>query len=384
MKSRCLAACLSLVVGAGIALSGCAADVDPNTFRIGFIVPETGIGSADGRSALAGAQLAVDQANQDGGVDGKKVVLVSYDDASDPKQGAVIGTKLITQDQVQAAVSGSYSPQTLAAAAIFQRNQVPLMSAYAVNPGIPATGDYVFQQDFNGEVQGRAGAVQLAADGAERPAVIAINNDFGNALVAGFTDQAEASGMEVVSLDQNEFGETNFDTIIRRAVDADADAIYLVQYVAEGKQFFRSWEKAGLDLPVLSTEGIDSASFLDSIGDQADGVKITTNLNRDAEAPQTRAFLEDYAAEHDYSADMVAASSYDAVNLIIDAAESNGTDSEEIRDGLVATKDHRGATGTVAAFTDGRQVVKPVQVQQFVDGSLTSVGQIDDPEIITP
>lgn len=355
-----------------------------DTLKIGFFAPESGFGSADGRSALAGARLAVAQANADGGIDGKKVELVTYDDASDPKQGAVIATKLVSQDRVVAAVSGSYSPQTLAGATIFQRNKIPLVSAYAVNPGIPETGDFIFQQDFDGEVQGRAGAVQFAEDGVTKPAIIAVDNDFGNALVQGFSDQAEESGLDVVSVDKNEFGEKDFGTIIRRAVDAGADGIYLVQYVAEGTQFFRALRKSGVDLPVLSTEGIDSAGFLESIGDLADGAKITTNLNRDAEAPATKSFLEDFAEANDFPADMVAASSYDAVTLILDAADSSGTSAGDIHKGLLATSDHDGATGTLEKFTDGRQVIKPVQVLQFQGATLVSVGEITDASVITP
>lgn len=377
-----MAGTLVALLAATTACSGGESGGD--TLKIGFFAPSSGFGSSDGRSALAGAKLAVAQANADGGIDGRKVELITYDDASDPKQGAVIATKLVSQDRVVAAVSGSYSPQTLAAATIFQRNEVPLVSAYAVNPGIPETGDFVFQQDFDGEVQGRAGAVQLAQDGVRKPAIIAIDNDFGNALVDGFSDQAEESGLDVVSVDKNEFGEKDFDSIVRRAVDAGADAIYLVQYVAEGTQFFRALRKSGVDLPVLSTEGIDSAGFLESIGDLADGTKITTNLNRDADAAATTTFLADFAEANDFPADMVAASSYDAVKLILDAAEASGTSADDIRKGLVGTSDHAGATGTLAKFTDGRQVVKPVQVLRFEGASLVSVGEITDPAVITP
>jgi branched-chain amino acid transport system substrate-binding protein len=383
MRIRSLMA--GTLVGLLAATTACSGgESGSDTVKIGFFAPETGFGSADGRSALAGAKLAVAQVNADGGIGGRKVELVTYDDASDPKQGAVIATKLVSQDRVVAAVSGSYSPQTLAAATIFQRNKIPLVSAYAVNPGIPETGDFVFQQDFDGEVQGRAGAVQFAEDGVTRPAIIAIDNDFGNALVEGFSDQAKDSGLDVVSTDKNEFGEKDFGTIIRRAVDAGADGIYLVQYVAEGTQFFRALRKSGVDLPVLSTEGIDSAGFLESIGDLADGAKITTNLNRDAEETATTSFLEDFAEVNDFPADMVAASSYDAVKLILDAADAAGTGAGDIQKGLLDTSDHAGATGTLAKFTAGRQVVKPVQVLQFQGATLVSVGEITDTAVITP
>ena len=74
----------------------------------GFNVPLTGFAAADGKSALTGAELAVDQANADGGVDGQ-VELVVYDDQASPKEAAPIANKLASQDKVNIAISGSYS-----------------------------------------------------------------------------------------------------------------------------------------------------------------------------------------------------------------------------------------------------------------------------------
>ena len=353
--------------------------------KIGFFSPQTGPSAPDGQSALAGAQLAVKQVNDAGGVGGRKINLVTYDDASDPKQGASIATKLITQDQVVAAVSGSYSPQTLAAAAIFQRNKVPMISAYAVNPGIPATGDFVFQGDFNGVVQGRAGAQALHdKKGASKPAIISIDNDFGNSIVKGFTEQAKKLGMTIVSQDKNQFGEKNFEPIISRALAAGADSIYLVEYVGEGKQFLQSWQKAGSKLPIMSTEGIDSAGFIDSIGDLANGMMWTTNLNRDSKDEATKQFLDEFKKANSFSADMVAASSHDAVSLLVEGIKKGAPDAGGIQQGLMKVKDFTGATGTMSGFSADRLVVKPVQLQEFKNGQIVSTGQIDGPAILTP
>lgn len=356
---------------------------DGPPIKIGFFSPQTGFGAPDGRSALAGAQLAISQVNAAGGIDGHKLELVPYDDGSDPKQGATIATKLTSQDGVVAAVSGSYSPQTLAAATIFQRAKTVLVSAYAVNPGIPKTGSYIFLQDANGTVQGRAGAKFLADKGIKKPAVISIDNDFGNALVEGFVAEAPKLGMTVVSTDKNQFGEKDFGTIIRRVIASGADAIYLVQYVAEGKQFLRDWAQADGKLTLLSTEGIDSAGFY-SIGKLADGLMFTTNLNRDSKSEETQQFLSDFAKAYDFPVDMVAASSHDAVMLVVDAMRKNGTTAADVKAGLDALRDFKGATGTFERFTKDREVIKPVQIQVFNDGKISSAGVVSDPAIITP
>ncbi len=126
--------------------------------KIGFFAPESGFAAADGQSAYDSAQLAVKDINATNGINGRKLQLVNYDDASDPKQAVTIATRLVTQDKVDAVVSGSYSDQTLAVAPIFQRDSTPMLAAYAVNPGIPATGDYIYPAGFqrHGRGQGRS------------------------------------------------------------------------------------------------------------------------------------------------------------------------------------------------------------------------------------
>ncbi|HEY5473781.1 MAG TPA: ABC transporter substrate-binding protein, partial [Candidatus Limnocylindrales bacterium] len=166
-----IVALVILAVGCGSKSTSSSGGGAP--IKIGFFAPESGFAAADGASAYDSAQLAVKDINAAGGVNGRQLQLVNYDDASDPKQAVTIATRLVTQDKVTAVVSGSYSDQTLAAAPIFQRASIPTLAAYAVNPGIPATGNYIYQQDFNGIVEGRAGAVALISNlGAKKVAII--------------------------------------------------------------------------------------------------------------------------------------------------------------------------------------------------------------------
>ena len=122
----------------------------PTKIKIGFNVPLTGFAAADGKSALNGAELAVAQANEAGGIDGKKIELVVYDDQASPKESVPIAQKLIQKDKVVIGISGSYSGSTRAAAGVFQENKTPYISAYAVHPGITKAGDYVFRTSFVG------------------------------------------------------------------------------------------------------------------------------------------------------------------------------------------------------------------------------------------
>jgi branched-chain amino acid transport system substrate-binding protein len=380
-----LVAASTLVVAAGCG-SGSGSGSDSGDIKIGFYAPESGFAAADGKSAYDAAKLAVTHINGDGGIDGRKIKLVNYDDASDPKQAVTIATKLIQQDKVTAVVSGSYSDQTLAAAPIFQRSSVPMIAAYAVNPGIPSTGDYIFQQDETGTVQGRAGAIALADKlGAKKLAIVSVKNDFGEALVQGFTDQAQKLGAQVVGTDYNQFGEKDFSPIIKRDLAKGADGFYMVQYAAEGQQFIRAWNSLNVHLPLVGTEGIDTTTqFLEPVGQEADGMVFTTSLNRDSSNPATQKFIKDYTSTYGHAPDMVAATTYDSFFVMAHAMKTKGTDAAQIKDGIAGTKNFDAVTGTIVKYNDLGQVVKAVALQQLKDGKVVSFGEVSDPAVITP
>ncbi|MDI3298097.1 MAG: ABC transporter substrate-binding protein [Bacillota bacterium] len=354
--------------------------------KIGFFAPESGFAAADGQSAQDAAKLAVDEINRSGGIQGRPVRLVDYDDGSDAKQAVAIANKLINLDHVTAVVSGSYSDQTLAAAPIFQRNHVPMIAAYAVNPGIPNTGSYIFQQSFTGTVEGRAGAVLAVSQlGGKKIAVVAIDNDFGHSLVEGFTQEAKQLGASIVATDYNQFGEKEFTPIIQRDLAKGADLFYLVEYGPEGSQFIREWNALGVKKPLVGTEGVDSTTeFLQVVGKQADGMVITTNLDRDSQNPEVQRFVKDFTARFGHPPDMVAASTYDAFFVLAHAMRSTGLSPEEIQKGLASIRDFDAITGKILRYTSNREVVKPVQLQVVKNGEFHHYGIVDDPALIQP
>lgn len=352
---------------------------------IGFFAPETGFAAADGASAYDAAQLAVKDINATGGVNGAQINLVNYDDASDAKQAVTIATKLTTQDKVVAVVSGSYSDQTLAAAPIFQRAKTPMLAAYAVNPGIPKTGNYIFQQDFNGTVEGAAAAVALVKDlGATKVAIVSIKNDFGTSLTGGFTKEAQALGATVVATDSNDFGEKSFGPILQRDVAKGANGFFMVEYAAEGQQFVSAWNKLGLKLPLVGTEGIDSEiEFLQPVGAQADGMVFTTPFNRDSTDAGVQSFISEFTAAYGHAPDMVAATTYDSF-MVLKAALAAGTAPDQVASAIAATKNFVGVTGTIQSYNASGEVVKAVDLEVIKDGAVHHYGTVDDPAVITP
>ena len=373
----------SLALGAIVALAA-PLSVLADSIRIGFNAPLTGFAAADGNSALVGAQLAVEQVNAAGGIDGDDIELVVYDDQASPKEAAPLAVKMTTQDEVTAGISGSYSGSTRAAATIFQENGVPYISAYAVHPDITRAGDHVFRTSFMGEVQGRAGAKLIGEMmGLKRVALITLNNDFGKSLATGFKEKAADFGIEITGESEYSIKDREFGPIVSKVKADNPDAIYASGYFFTAGPLVRQIRAAGIAAPVIGQEGYDSQKFIEIAGPDAEGVIITTSLDRDSSNPITQAFIKGFEDKAGYPTDMVAASAHTAVLVMAEALKKAGAgDRAALRD-AIAESSVDASTGHIS-FNALGEVKKDVQIQVVKDGAWRHYAVISDPVLLAP
>jgi branched-chain amino acid transport system substrate-binding protein len=344
----------------------------------------TGFAAADGNSALTGAELAVEQANAEGGVNGEMVELVVLDDQASPKQAGPVATKMIEQQGVKVGVSGSYSGATRAAAGVYQAAGVPYIAAYAVHPEITRAGEYVFRTSFVGEVQGRAGA-KLLGDmmGKKKVVLITLKNDFGKSLAAGFKEAAGQFGVEIVNEYEYGIKDRQFGPIVSKVKSDGPDAIYASGYFFTAGPLVSQLRAAGVQVPVIGQEGYDSEKFIEIAGAASEGVIITTSLDRDSDAPATKDFIEAFEKKAGFGADMVAASAHTAVRIAIAALRQAGVDDPKaLRDAIAGSK-LEASTGMIS-FNDLGEVRKDVQVQVVKDGAFHHHSVISDAKLLAP
>ena len=358
--------------------------VHADSVKIGFNVPLTGVAAADGKSALNGAKLAVKQANQAGGINGKMIELVVYDDQASPKQAVPISNKLIEKDKVVAAISGSYSGATRAAAGVFQSAEIPYISAYAVHPEITKAGNYVFRTSFMGEVQGRAGAKLIGATlQRKRVVLITLKNDFGKSLAAGFKEAAGQFNLQIVNEYEYSIKDRQFGPIVAK-VKADApEAIYATGYFFTAGPLVSQLRAAGITVPVIGQEGYDSEQFIKIAGKASEGTIITTSLDRDSNSSETRSFISEFEAMAGHKVDMVAASGHTAMKVLVAAMKKAGTTSPSAIRNAIAQTNLVASTGSIS-FNDLGEVQKNVQVQVVRDGDFHYHSEIRDQVLLAP
>jgi len=358
---------------------------------IGFFAPITGPAAADGASAKHAVELGLKEVNDGGGINGRKVNLIIYDDRLNPQEAVAIANKLIEKDKVVGVASGSYSGPTRVTAPIFQKAGMPMVAGYAVHPDVTwdpkekKPNDFCFRNGFLGEIEGAA-AAEFAVKNlkAKKIALIFMDNDFGRAISSGFTERAEKLGAAVLTKQMYKFpGEKDFRPFLTRIKEGNPDVIFAAGYYNEAASIVRQAKELGIKSQILGEEGFDSPKFLEIAGPAAEGVIIATNLDRDDPRPLVQNFLKNYQKAYNEDADMVGASSYDAFMILVNAIRKAGTDPKAIQKALLETKDYNGLTGKISRFVQG-EVVKPVQIQVVKGGKFRRLGVVDNPEVITP
>jgi len=355
-----------------------------DTIKIGFNAPLTGFAASDGKSSTFGAKLAIKQINEEGGINGKKLELIIYDDQAKASQSIPIANKMLWQDKVVVGISGSYSGPTRSAAGVFQEAKVPYISAYAIHPDITKAGNFIFRTSFLGEVQGRAGA-KLIGDtlGKKRVVLITLKNDFGKSLAAGFKEKAKDFGITIINEYEYSIKDRQFGAIVAKVKSDNPDAIYASGYFFTAGPLVSQLRASGITVPVIGQEGYDSQKFIEIAGKAAEGVIITTSLDRDSKVPETANFIKNFESLAGYKADMVAASANTAVRVAALAIEkAKSTDPEKIR-AAIAGISLKTATGTIE-FNSLGEVLKDVQNQVVKNGEWHHHSVISDHKLLAP
>lgn len=370
---------IAAALGAALTVPALAQNI-----KIGFHAPLTGFAASDGKSAVQGAELAVEQINAAGGVNGRRLELVVQDDQARPDQAVPLANKYIG-DGFKIVVSGSYSGPTRAAAGVFHQAKVPYISAYAIHPDITRAGNFVFRTSFMGEVQGRA-AAKLIGDNLKKRKVtlLTLNNDFGQALSAGFKEVAGKFGLQIVSEYSYAMGDRQFGSIVASVKKDDPEALYVSGYFFNGGPLVAQLRAGGVTAPIVGTEGFDTHNFIAIAKDAAEGVMITTSLDRDSKLAPMRKFITDYETKFKAPADMVAASTHTALYVAAEGLKRGGPDdAAKIRAAISGIKDFEVATGRIS-FNELGEIYKAAQIQVIRGGQFRFFATIDDPVLLAP
>jgi branched-chain amino acid transport system substrate-binding protein len=354
--------------------------------KIGFQVPLTGPAATDGKSAQLAGEMAVEDINAAGGVLGQKVQLVTYDDQAKSDQAIFTANKLIGEDGVKLVVNGSYSASGRAAAPVFQKAGVVMISAYGVHPDITKAGDYMFRLVHLGPPQGAATALYIGKTlGLKKLSTITMDNDYGQATMDGFLEAAPKYGIEVLNKYSYSLKDRQFGSIVASVKRDNPDAVYATGYFFTGGPLVAQLRAAGITVPVIGSQAFDSEKFIEIAGPAADGTYIIDSFDRDSKDPALQKFFAEFKTRAGYAPEGVAAITYSAVRLMADGIKrANSADPEKVRDALAATKDFPLLEGNMNGFNSLHEMIMPISVNEIKDGKFKAAGQITELNAFAP
>jgi len=364
------------------AASAPATSTQPTTgpLLIGYVGALTGPEAHFGQESQNGAQLAIEEANAAGGVQGRTLALRSYDSQSRPEEAANAMTRLVTQDRVLFVVGENQSSNSLAMAPAAAQAEVPMISPSSTNPRVTAEGgSYVFRvcftDTFQGQLLARYARETLKA---ERVAtMIDQKSDYSLGLAKVFDTRFAALGGKVVADEAYTRGDTDFRGPLTRVKAERPDVLFIPGYYSDVGPLARQARELGIRATLLGGDGWDSGGRLAQLGGAAvEGALYSSHFAADNPGSRVQDFLARYRARFGNVPDALGALGYDAARVGIDALRrSGGVGGPALREQIARTRDFDGVTGRIT-LGPGRDAVKPAVIVRLVKGQPTFAAEV--------
>jgi branched-chain amino acid transport system substrate-binding protein len=330
-----------------------------DTIKIGVLVPVSGDNASTGTDLVNAATLASEEINAADGVLGRRIELVTVDDACDAQTATAAAQKLL--DQGIAGVTGGYcSGAAIPASEVLHPRGIPFI-VMATNPAVTERGlNTVFRNAGRDDRQGIFAARFLAGPaGARRLAILHNNSTYAKGL-AEHTRAANGEfklGMEIVVFDAIVSGEPEFTSALMKVKQSGADTLYFTGYASEAGIIVRQAKELGLAVRLIGGDATNEPIVLKTAGSAAEGYVVTTAPLPEF-LPGATTFITKYTERFGAGPGPFSVYEYDAVKVMANAiTQAVSTDPKDVAAALRTTR-YGGITGEVAFDAKGdRQTI---------------------------
>jgi branched-chain amino acid transport system substrate-binding protein len=361
-----------LTAGFLLLLTACGTGNGP--IRVGLAGPFT---DQVGAPMKLAAEMAVDEINGGGGINGRKIELVERDDYADPDSAVAAATDL-EQANVVAVIGHVFSGTTLAAAPVYNDARRPVLelSPSSSSPEVTNAGPYTFRLCPSDLAHGAALARFARGDlKYARGAVLYLNDEYGRGIRQTFVAEFTRLGGAITESDPYLGNTPEVGPYIERlAARADAQFIMVAGNRSEAVEVLRLARARGLRIPIMGGDGLEG---LEAAGALAEGSYISAAYMAVIDSPKNRKFVEAYARRYPTAGapNQPAAATYDAFYLLADVIRRTGTDRAQIRDRLASVGNGApafdGITGTIAFDANGDVPRQPVIIGVVRNGRVS-------------
>ena len=329
------------------------------TIKIGVVGPFSGSSAMVGDTEKKGVELAAKQINENGGINGMTIELIEEDDQQDPKTAVSAINKLVSSDEVVAAVGTVNSSCTLAMMDVTENNEIPLVTP--ISSGVAITdpsNSYIVRLQASDKLQAKAITEYAINDlGYKNIAVMFQNDDFGAGGKDVVVETLKDAGIEPLAVEAFDSSATDMSAQLLKIKDLNPEAIIMWTMYGCGATIAKQCDQLGIDCDLMGGGGLTNAKLYELGGESAVGILNTQTFFPDKEkASETAgAFIDAYEAEYGETPDSNAAMSYDSMMVLAEGLKAATPDmkTDDIMAGMKAVKDMPLATGTITIDENG-------------------------------
>jgi len=349
-----------------------------DTIKIGLNLELSGQVASYASSAKEGAELAVEEINAKGGIDGKKLELVTVDNKSDNSESTSAAIKLTTQEKVVAIIGPATSGAVMAEKDVATENKTPVITPSGTNERITVNEDgsvneYMFRTCFIDPFQGKIAATFAADELKLKNAAIYTDNssDYAKGLAAAFKETFLEKGGKIVAEEAYAAKDTDFRSTLTRIKAAKPDVVFIPGYYEEVGLIIKQARELGIDVPLIGGDGWDSPTLVKLAGNEAlNNAYMLAHYASDDPDEKIQSFVEAFKKKFNgKSPNGFNALGYDSVYFLADAIKRAGSlDGEKIKDALAETKGLKLVSGTLTV-DENHNPIKAVTIMKFENGT---------------
>jgi len=362
----------AVLLMAGVSLS------HAQVLKVGFNIELTGDIPKVGESSKFAAEMLKEKTNAAGGIKvGDKTFKVDFvyeDNEAKAESATSAALKLITQDQVVAVIGPNASKQAIPAGEVCNANKTPMVSPWSTNPKTTENRPYVFRACFLDPFQGPVAAKFVTEEFKAKKAAVLydIASDYPKGLAEYFKkafEEIHGAG-SVVAFETFTTKDKDFSAQLTKIVASGADVLFTPQYYDEVPLIVKQAQELGFKKPIMGSDSWGSAELMSLCGDACKGYFFSTHYAAAGAKGATKEFIDQYKAKYGYVPDDVAALTWDATRLLLQAVQNAGglsgnleKDREAVREQLAKITDFDGITGKMTFKSHGDPVKCAVVVK---------------------
>lgn len=352
-------------LGILLATFGCG-PAEKGQIIIGAILPLTGDGAPYGTALKKGMDLAIEQVNNKGGINGNRLAVVFEDDRNLPQAGVSAYNKLKSVDKVPMVLGAMFSAVTLAIAPLAERDKIVLLSPTSSDVSLTNAGDYIFRiypsDSYDGQFLGSFAFDKL---GARRVAIVSMQASSTIAVSQLFKKVFQGKGGTIASDDTFREGTTDFRAILTKLKQQQQDVVFVPAALRESALWLRQAKELGVTARFLGISTLFDPQLLKLAGDAANEVMFSSPVfEPTSSTAEIRSFVDAYKTKYGAAPDILGAYGFDTVNVAVDALQRAGgtkTSPEAIKNSLYKIKDYPGVTGQMTFDSNG-DVTKELRI----------------------